>query len=52
MERICIFCGSSPDDRPQFADMLLVASEPDELLAAFEAYRPVEVKKWLDAAGT
>ena len=32
--------------------MLLVASEPNEMLDAFEGYRPIEVKKWLDASHT
>ena len=35
--------------RPQHRSMLLVASEPDEMLDAFEGYRPIGVKKWLDA---
>ncbi len=38
--------------RSQHRSMLLVASEPNEMLDAFEAYRPIEVEKWLDATGT
>jgi uncharacterized protein (TIGR00730 family) len=38
--------------RSEHRAMLLVASEPNEMLDAFEAYRPIEVKKWLDASRT
>ncbi len=38
--------------RSQHRAMLLVASEPNEMLDAFEGYQPIEVKKWLDASRT
>ena len=38
--------------RSEHRAMLLVASEPHEMLDAFEGYRPIEVKKWLDASRT
>lgn len=34
--------------RRQHRDMLLVSSDPDELLDSCAAYRPVEMAKWLD----
>jgi uncharacterized protein (TIGR00730 family) len=38
--------------RPQHREMLIVASQADDLLDRFERYRPVEVRKWLDATRT
>jgi hypothetical protein len=38
--------------RSHHRDMILVSGDADELLDAFEAFEPVEAKKWLDVDET
>lgn len=45
MKRICVYCGSSPGARPEYASMLLIDESPESLLTKFEANQPPRVDK-------